>query len=123
MKEIIAYVIGDDLPKVTNILRKHNTGGMVFYEVTGRWRGKYDEVPELVRSYMTGRKVIPEYAKRTKIESFVTDSAANKIVEEIISSIGSESEPRGMVFVREVSAAYEIGTNHSGDDVLSPRPS
>ena len=123
MKEIVAYVIGEDLQKVTNILRKHNTGGMVFYEVSGRGRGKYDEVPEMVRTYMTGRKVVPEYAKRTKVETFVTDSAAKEIVEEIISTIGSESEPRGMVFVREVSSAYEIGTKQSGDGVLSPRPS
>ncbi len=123
MKEITIFAIPEDLPKLSNILRKHNAGGMVFYEVNGRGRGKYDEVPEMVRSYMTGRKVTPEYAKRTKVETFVTDSAAKEIIEEIINSLGSESEPRGMVFVKEVSSAYEIGTKQSGDVVLSPRQS
>ena len=123
MKELVIYVITEDLPKVTDILRKHNVGGMVFYEINGRGRTKREEVPEMVRSYMTGRKVTPEFAKRTKVETFVTDSAAKEIVDEIISSIGSETDPRGMVFVKEVSSAYEIGTKQSGDVVLTPRQS
>ena len=123
MKEIVVYAISDDIPKIADILHKHNAGGMVFYEVNGRGRVKREEVPEMVRSYMTGRKVTPEFAKRTKVETFVTDSAAKEIVEEIINSLGSESEPRGMVFVKEVSSAYEIGTKQSGDVVLSPRQS
>ena len=123
MKELVIYVITEDLPKVTDILRKHNVGGMVFYEINGRGRTKREEVPEMVRSYMTGRKVTPEFAKRTKVETFVTDSAAKEIVDEIINNIGSETDPRGMVFVREVSSAYEIGTKQSGDGVLAPRQS
>jgi hypothetical protein len=50
------YVISDDLPKVTDILRKHKVGGLAFYEINGRGRTKREEVPEMVRSYMTGRK-------------------------------------------------------------------
>ena len=123
MKELVIYVITEDLPKVTDILRKHNVGGMVFYEINGRGRTKREEVPEMVRFYMTGRKVTPEFAKRTKVETFVTDSAAKEIVDEIINNIGSETDPRGMVFVREVSSAYEIGTKQSGDVVLTPRHS
>ena len=123
MKELVIYVITEDLPKVTDILRKHNVGGMVFYEINGRGRTKREEVPEMVRSYMTGRKVTPEFAKRTKVETFVTDSAAKEIVDEIINSIGSETEARGMVFVKEVSSVYEIGTKQSGDVVLTPRHS
>jgi nitrogen regulatory protein P-II 1 len=123
VKELVIYVITEDLPKVTDILRKHNVGGMVFYEINGRGRTKREEVPEMVRSYMTGRKVTPEFAKRTKVETFVTDSAAKEIVDEIINNIGSETDPRGMVFVREVSSAYEIGTKQSGDVVLTPRHS
>jgi nitrogen regulatory protein P-II 1 len=121
VKEIVMYVISEDLPKIIDILRKHNAGGMVFYEINGRGRIKLDEVPEMVRSYMTGRKVTPKYAERTKVETVVNDSAAKGIVEDIINSIGSESDPRGMVFVKEVSSAYEIGTKQSGDVVLSPR--
>ena len=53
----------------------------------------------------------------------MTDSAAKEIIEDIINNIGSESDPRGMVFVKEVSSAYEIGTKQSGDIVLTPRQS
>ena len=121
VKEIVIYIISEDLPKVTNILHKHNAGGMVFYEVNGRGRIERDQMPEMVRSYMTGRKVTPEFAKRTKIETVVTDSAAKEIIGEITNSIGSESDPRGMIFVKDVSSAYEIGTKRSGDVVLTPR--
>lgn len=123
MKEIVIYVITEDLSKVTDILRKHNVGGMVFYEIHGRGRTKREEAPEMVRFYMTGRKVTPKFVKRTKVETFVTDSAAKEIVEDIINNIGSESDPRGMVFVKEVSSAYEIRTKQSGDIVLTPRQS
>jgi nitrogen regulatory protein P-II 1 len=121
MKEIDIYVISDDLPKVTDILRKHNVGGIAFYEIDGRGRTKREEIPETVRFYMTGRKITPEFVKRTKVETFVTDSSAKEIVEDLITNLGSESEPRGMVFVKEVSNAYEIGTKQSGEGVLVPK--
>ena len=121
MKEINVYVVSEDLPKVTNILRKHNVGGMAFYEIDGRGRRKREEVPEMVRSYMTGRKITQEYAKRTKVETFVTDSAAKEIVEDLINTLGSASDPRGVVFVKEVSNAYELGTKLSGEAILTAK--
>lgn len=121
MKEIDIYVISDDLPKVTYTLRKHNVGGIAFYEIDGRGRTKREEIPEMVRSYMTGRKITPEFVKRTKVETFVTDSSAKDIVEDLITNLGSESEPRGMVFVKEVSNAYGIGTKQSSESVLIPK--
>lgn len=121
MKEIDIYVITDDLPKVTDILRKHNVGGIAFYEIDGRGRTKREEIPELVHFYMTGRKTTPEFVKRTKVETFVTDSSAKEIVEDLITNLGSGSDPRGMVFVKEVSNAYEIGTKQSGESVLTPK--
>jgi nitrogen regulatory protein P-II 1 len=121
MKEISIYVISDDLPKVTDILRKHKVGGIAFYEINGRGRTKREEVPEMVRFYMTGRKTTPEFAKRTKVETFVTDSSAKEIVEDIINTLGSESDPRGMIFVKEVSSAYEIGTKQSGEAILTAK--
>ena len=121
VKELVIYIVSEDLPKVSEILHKHNAGGMVFYDVNGRGRIERDQIPEMVRSYMTGRKVTPEFVKRTKIETVVTDSAAKEIIGEITNSIGSESDPHGMIFVKDVSSAYEIGTKKSGDMVLTPR--
>jgi len=121
MKEIDIFVISDDLPKVTDILRKHTVGGIAFYEIDGRGRTKREEVPEVVRFYMTGRKFTPEFVKRTKVETFVTDSSAKEIVEDLITNLGSESDPRGMVFVKEVSNAYELGTKQSGETALTAK--
>jgi nitrogen regulatory protein P-II 1 len=121
MKEIGIYIISGDLPKVMDILRKHNVGGISFYEIDGRGRTKHEEVGEMVRSYRTGRKITPEFAKRTKVETVVTDSSAKEIVEDLITNLGSESNPRGKVFVKEVSNAYEIGTKQSGEAILTAK--
>jgi nitrogen regulatory protein P-II 1 len=113
--------ISEDLPKVTEILRKHKTGGVAFYEINGAGRTKREEIPELVRAYQTGKRVTPEHAKRTKVETMVTDSSVNEIVKDLVSTIGSESEPRGMIFLKEVSNAFEIGTKISGEAAITPK--
>jgi nitrogen regulatory protein P-II 1 len=121
MKEIDIYIISEDLPKVTDILRKHNVGGVALYEIDGRGRTKREEIPEMVYFYTTGKKVTPEFVKRTNVKTFVTDLSAKEIVEDLITNLGSESDPRGMVFVKEVSNAYEIGTKQSGEAVLTAK--
>jgi nitrogen regulatory protein P-II 1 len=75
----------------------------------------------MVRAYQTGRTITPEHARRTKVETIVTDSSLDEIVKDLVSTIGSESEPRGMIFLKEVSNAFEIGTKLSGEAVLTPK--
>ena len=55
MKEISIFIPTDDLARLTEILKKHNVGGMTFYDIIGAGRTKRDALPEMVRSYMTGR--------------------------------------------------------------------
>jgi nitrogen regulatory protein P-II 1 len=121
MKEISIFIRTDDLAKVTEILKKHDVGGITFYEIMGAGRTKRDAVPEMVRSYMTGRTITPEYAKRTKVEAIVSDSAMNQIVDDISNSLSqhAESEAHGMIFIKDVSDAYEIGTKQRGEAVLT----
>ncbi|MFL6315178.1 MAG: P-II family nitrogen regulator [Nitrososphaeraceae archaeon] len=120
MKEISIYIRKDDLAQVTEILRKHNVGGISFYEIDGAGRTRRDAVPEMVRSYMTGRTITPEYIKRTKIETVVTDSAMNQIVDDILNALRPHAqEAHGMIFIKDVSDAYEIGTRERGEAVLS----
>lgn len=121
MKEISIYIPTDDLARVIEILRKHNVGGMTFYEINGAGRTKRDAVPEMVRSYMTGRKITPDYARRTKVETIVSDSAMNQIVDDISNSLGQHAgkEAHGMIFVKDVSDACEIGTKQRGEAVLT----
>lgn len=118
MKEISIFIRAENLPKVTEILNKHNVGGFAFYEVNARGRTKIKEVHEMVRAYMTGRKITPEHEKRTKVETIVPDSLANQIVDDLV-RIRSGSEGHGMVFVKEAVNAHEIGTAQSGEVILS----
>ena len=121
MKEISIFILTDDLVQVTEILKKHNVGGITFYEINGAGRTKRDAVPEIVRSYMTGRTITPDYAKRTKVETIVSDSAMNQIVDDISNSLSQHAgkEAHGMIFVKDVSDACEIGTKQRGEAVLT----
>src|SRR6476620_12802095 len=111
MKEISLFIPTDDLEQVAEILRKHNVGGITFYEINGAGRTKRHAIPEVVRAYMTGRMITPEYEKRTKIEIVVTDSAMNQIVDDILNRLSQHAgkEAHGMIFVKDVSDACEIG--------------
>jgi nitrogen regulatory protein P-II 1 len=118
VKELNIYIVKEDLPKVTDILRKHDVAGMPFAEIQGAGHMKRRQIQE--RSGWEVRTVTPEYEKRTKVDTIVPDSSVEGIVEDIIGSIGSKNEPRGMIFVKDVAKAYEIGTKLSGDTLLSP---
>ena len=119
MKELNIFIFSHDLSTVTEILRKHNIAGMGFSEIHATGHTKRKEVPEMVRMYQTGRMVTPEHEKRTKVETLVPDSKVDVIVQELVKSIGSESEPGGLVFVTDVSNAHLLGTTRSGESLLT----
>ncbi len=96
-------------------------GGITFYEINGAGRTKREAVPEMVRSYMTGRTTTLEYVKRTKVEAVVPDSAEKVIVDELLNNISPGKEAHGMIFVKDVFDAYEIGTKVSGEAALSAK--
>ena len=124
MKEKSILIRTDDLEQVTEILRKHNVGGISFYDIKGAGRMKRDAIPEMVRSYMTGRTITPDYVKRTKVETIVHDSKMNQIIDDISNSLSQHTgkdEAHGMIFVKNVSDAYEIGTKQRGEAVLSTK--
>ena len=120
MKEISIFVPTEDLEQVAEILKKHKVGGMTFYQINGAGRTKRKALPEMVRSYMTGRMITPDYAKRIKVETIVSDSLVNQILEDISNSIGQHAgnEAHGMIFIKDVYDAYEIGTRQRGEAVL-----
>jgi len=123
MKEISIFILTDDLAQVTEILRKHNVGGITFYEINGAGRRKRDAIPEIVNFYMTGKTITTEYAKRIKVETVVPDSTANQIVDDVSESLSQHTgnEAHGMIFVKDVSDAREIGTKQRGDAVLTSK--
>ena len=120
MKEISIFVPTEDLEQVAEILKKHKVGGMTFYQINGAGRTKREALPEMVRSYMTGRMITPDYAKRIRVETIVSDSLVNQILEDISNSLGQHAgnEAHGMIFIKDVYDAYEIGTKQRGEAVL-----
>lgn len=123
MKEISIYIPTHDLKQVTEILGKHNVGGISFYDINGAGKTKRDDIPEMVDSYMTGKTVTPEYAKRTKVETIVSDSTMDQIVEDLINNLSQHAgeKAHGMIFTKDVSNAYEIGTKKRGEAALSSK--
>ena len=61
----------------------------------------------------------PDYVKRTKVETIVPDYAMNQIVDDILNKLNPRKEAHGMIFIKDVSDAYEIGTKQRGEAVLS----
>ena len=77
MKKLDIYVMEEDFTKVTDILCKNNVVGMAFDEVQGAGRMKRTEIRE--RDGWDVKTVTPEYERRTRIETVVPDSLANKL--------------------------------------------
>ena len=117
MKEISIFVPTEDLEQVAEILKKHKVSGMTFYQINGAGRTKREALPEMVRSYMTGKMITPDYAKRIKVETIVSDSLVNQILEDISNGISQHAgnEAHGMIFIKDVYDAYEIGTRQRGE--------
>jgi nitrogen regulatory protein P-II 1 len=59
--------------------------------------------------------------QRVEVKSVVPDSSAKQILDDLINSFGAALEPYGVMFIRDVSNAYELGTNVNGDEVLSSK--
>ena len=55
------------------------------------------------------------------VETIVSDSMVNQIVSDISDNLSQHAvdEAHGMIFVKNVSDAYEIGTKQRGEAVLS----
>jgi nitrogen regulatory protein P-II 1 len=49
----------------------------------------------------------------------VSDSSAKKIVDELVNSFGEGSEPYGVLFVKDVTDAYQLGTKLVGEEMLA----
>lgn len=114
MKRIDIIVPEENVTEITEILQKHEVGGISLSDVLGRGKESHDPVPEMVRSYMTGRHVAPEYVRRRRFETVVSDSKVKPIIDDLF-TLGSK---RGKIFVYDVSDAHDIPKKISGEDAI-----
>ena len=118
MKEISVIVFTSYLPQLTEILRKHKIAGMSFHEIHATGRTRRAEVPDYVMAYNYGKRITPDTEKRTKVQTLVPDTIVDSVVQDLVTSLGSESDPAGIVYVNDVSNAHLLGTNRSGESLL-----
>lgn len=121
MKQIVIYVEPETSSEIVDVLNKHEVGGVALYDIMGAGPIEHKPVSEMVRMYMTGKSIIPEHIKITKLESVVSDSVVQEIVDDILNTIQPGKEPHGIIFVKDVDNAYIIGTKQSGEEAIKKR--
>ncbi|MEP6575292.1 MAG: P-II family nitrogen regulator [Nitrososphaerota archaeon] len=114
MKKVDIYVQEEKLAEITETLDNHGVGGISIMTIRGKGKDPHDPVPEMVRSYMTGRHVIPEFVTRLKIEVIVIDTKVKPIVDDL-SKLDLKT---GKVFVHDIFEAYDISKKTSGESAL-----
>ena len=114
MKKIDIYVQEERLSDITEILDNNGVGGVSLTTIRGKGKDPHEPVPEMVRSYMTGRHVTPEFVTRLKIEAIVTDTKVKPIVDDL----SKLDIKKGKVFVHDIHEAYDISKKTSGDNAI-----
>ena len=122
MKQLEIVVPHERLSDVNRILYNHKVGGMMYYDIKGRGRVERKPTEERVSAeaggYTTGRRYIPEFGTRTKVEVLVSDSQYKQIVDQILKTVSTGSAADGKIFIKDISEAYDIGSKQSGDSAL-----
>lgn len=120
MKEINIIIPHERLNDVNHILHKHRVGGMYFYETTGRGRAERPEKEgTTVEGYRTGKRYVPEFGGRIKVQVIIPDSMEKALVQDIIAATSTGSEADGKIFGKAITNAYDIGTKQSGEITAS----
>jgi nitrogen regulatory protein P-II 1 len=117
MKQIEIIVPHERLSEVNDILYKHKVGGMMFYDIKGRGHAKR-QATVITDTYNYGKKYVPEFGSRTKVDVMVSDASSKQIVDELINNLSTGSASDGKIFVKDISEAYDIGSKQNGEIAL-----
>lgn len=114
LKRIDLIIPLERLRELNDLMHEHNVGGLTFYDVKGRGRTRQEPVA-VGRGVM---RYVPEFGSRMKVEVLVSDEKMKPLIDDILSKIGTGSLSDGKIFVYDVSEAYDIGSQESGDNAL-----
>ena len=70
----------------------------------GQGNLKRDVSEKIIQGYRTSEKFIPEFARRTKVETIVPDTK----VEEIINAIKQDASIKGKIFIYDVLESQDL---------------
>jgi nitrogen regulatory protein PII len=114
MRQLDIYIPSENVSETTEVLHKHDVGGISLSEVKGRGKIPHEPVPEMVRSYWYGKKMTPEYINRVHVSVVVSDVKVKPIVDELLKL----KPTRGKVFVRDVLEAYDLASKAAGESAI-----
>jgi nitrogen regulatory protein P-II 2 len=112
MKQVIAIIKPFKLDDVREALSDIGIQGITVTEVKGFGRQKGHT--ELYR----GAEYVVDFLPKVKIETFVKDDLADKVVEEITNAARTGKIGDGKIFVVPVEQAIRIRTGEAGDEAL-----
>jgi nitrogen regulatory protein P-II 2 len=112
MKQVIAIIKPFKLDDVREALSDIGVQGITVTEVKGFGRQKGHT--ELYR----GAEYVVDFLPKVKIETFVKDDLADKVVEEITNAARTGKIGDGKIFVVPVEQAIRIRTGEAGDEAL-----
>lgn len=112
MKKIEVIIPDRELQTISGILKDNNLGGMSYYRVEGKGKGK----PEPVSVGRGTMSYTPEFVPRTKVEVVVKDSVVDKIVNSLLDNLSDKIG--GKIFITEVHEAISIRTKARGESAI-----
>lgn len=116
MKRIDIYVPVENVSEVTLILHKHESGGITLSEVSGRGKVPHKAIPEVVSGewHMTGKRIVPEYVRRSDISTVVSESNVKPLLQDL-RKLKTEV---GKIFVSDILEAYDLASGSAGEIAL-----
>ncbi len=104
MKSLIIYVKENSFNTVKQILIDNQVEGITYFDIMGQGPLDRETTERIVQGYKTGEKYTPEFARRTRIETIVSEQK----IKSIIDALKNDGSIQGKVFVFDVAESYNL---------------
>jgi nitrogen regulatory protein PII len=105
MKQIDIIIPNERFATVNKLLYKHKIIALLVSQVSTRG-GEKLEVQERAYVYNTGKRYVPEFVPRYKLE--LLDSTVKSVVDDVLNTLSIEHDIRGKIHVKDVAETYDI---------------